>query len=96
VWKRRGILKELQKPRIHRGDRMIKKLIAISIERNRPLKIIYQSEKGITQRTIRINSVQGNMIKAYCYTKGGYRTFYIDRILAAEIDYGHNKQNRSR
>jgi predicted DNA-binding transcriptional regulator YafY len=73
---------------------MIDKLISISIERNKPLKIIYQSKKGITQRTIRVISIQGNMIRAYCYAKGQYRNFYKDRILAAEVDYRYNIKSR--
>lgn len=65
---------------------MIRQLIERSMERNKPLQIIYQSSKGITQRSIKVKSIEGSRIRAYCYTKGEMRTFIIDQILAADID----------
>jgi len=66
---------------------MIVKLLTISMERNKPLIIIYQSSKGITQRSIQVKSIDGSKVKAFCYTKGEYRTFLIENILSANIDF---------
>jgi|GEM_PF-623897 len=66
---------------------MIERLIHTSMERSIPLVIIYQSSKGISQRTIQVKSIHGEYIKAFCYTRGEYRTFKTENILAAELDY---------
>jgi hypothetical protein len=66
---------------------VINKLLSISMERNKPLIIIYQSSKGITQRSIQVRNIEGDKVMAFCYTKGEYRTFLIQNILSANIDF---------
>lgn len=70
-----------------RGDVMINRLLDISMVKNKPLVIIYQSSRGITQRTIQVRSIKGDIIKALCFTKGEIRTFKIENILSAQLDF---------
>ena len=49
----------------------------------RRVEIIYQGADGrLSQRTIRVLSVQNGVVRAYCLTTGAPRTFRIDSILA--------------
>ncbi len=50
----------------------------------RTADIIYQAKDGkFTKRMIRIERIDGRLIRAYCYTAKGPRVFLIDNILAA-------------
>jgi len=55
-----------------------------SIKESRPLEIIYISKNGdISKRIIIVKKMSKSHLLAYCFSKNEYRTFYIDRILAA-------------
>lgn len=48
--------------------------------------IIYLDRTGaISQRRIRVDSVSGGDIRAYCYLRRGIRLFHSDRVLAFRI-----------
>jgi propanediol dehydratase large subunit len=50
------------------------------------VEIIYQDSKGsITQRKIRVLSVQNGKIKAICITSGAPRIFLQTNILAVQL-----------
>ncbi len=50
----------------------------------RTADIIYQDKAGkFTKRTIRIERIDGELIRAFCYTARGPRIFRIDNVLAA-------------
>jgi predicted DNA-binding transcriptional regulator YafY len=47
------------------------------------VEIVYMDRKGsFTQRKIRIMSVRGSLVKAYCFTHKAIRLFRSERILA--------------
>ncbi|MBD0382068.1 hypothetical protein [Paenibacillus sedimenti] len=51
----------------------------------RIIEIIYLDSKGIfTKRHIRVDSVNADMVKAYCLTAKAPRVFRIDRIMAVQ------------
>ncbi|WP_445487305.1 WYL domain-containing protein [Niallia sp. 03133] len=53
---------------------------------NLALEIIYEkNDKTFSKRTILINDIQANYIKAYCLTKRQPRIFKIESILAASF-----------
>lgn len=58
----------------------------------RPVEIIYMDRSGrITQRRIKLHSVNEDQVKAYCFTRGLIRSFAISNILAivaAELQRG--------
>ncbi|MFY0762535.1 hypothetical protein AB1K32_27535 [Metabacillus dongyingensis] len=64
----------------------MKVLLEKSKNQQMPIEIIYLSEKGlITQRTIIVNEVKENYIKAYCFTKQQIRLFKTCSILSAAL-----------
>ncbi|MGM0920826.1 MAG: hypothetical protein ACQEWW_06345 [Bacillota bacterium] len=61
-------------------------LLEKSKNQQMPIEIIYLSEKGfITQRTIIVNEVKENYIKAFCFTKQQIRLFKTGNILSAAM-----------
>jgi len=59
---------------------MIKKYVGRIVE------IIYIACDGkITQRRIRVLSVQDDIVRAYCTTSGAPRTFRVENILAVQL-----------
>lgn len=51
----------------------------------RIIEIIYLDSRSIfTKRHIRVDSVHGNIVKAYCFTAKAPRVFRIDRIMAKQ------------
>ncbi|MGO0062620.1 WYL domain-containing protein [Brevibacillus fluminis] len=53
-------------------------------ERNQLIEIIYLDHHGKTsQRKLRLHSICGNQVKAYCFARRANRVFQIDNILAA-------------
>ncbi|MNP79911.1 hypothetical protein D3C76_1778580 [compost metagenome] len=51
----------------------------------RIVTIIYQDRSGaFTKRRIRVLAVDGNKVKAHCYTAGAPRLFVAERIMAIE------------
>jgi hypothetical protein len=52
--------------------------------------VIYQDGKGvITQRTIRVKSIEGGKVRAYDFDKRQPRVFDVARILAAQLVTRH-------
>lgn len=50
----------------------------------RTVEIIYQDKDGkFSKRSIRVERIDGELIRAYCYTAKGPRVFRIDNVLAA-------------
>lgn len=47
------------------------------------VEMIYLDRRGFaSKRKIRLYSLQGNHVKAYCLTRKAYRIFLLDHILA--------------
>lgn len=47
------------------------------------VEIIYQGRSGeISQRCIRIDVIEGDVVRAYCFTRRAVRTFSLSSILA--------------
>jgi len=65
---------------------MIDLILRTSLERGCIISIIYQDGKGnITKRNIKVYSIIGDKIKAYCYLRKEVRVFYKNNILAADL-----------
>ena len=48
------------------------------------IEIVYEAKDGsISQRNIRVLSMKGDAVFAYCYLRGKRRLFHIDQLLAA-------------
>lgn len=48
-----------------------------------PIDIIYMDQSAqITQRRIKLHSIQGEQVKAYCFTRQSVRSFKAANILA--------------
>lgn len=62
---------------------MVQYIISQALENDKPIEIIYLSDKGITERCIRPRKIQGNILEAYCYLKKSIRRFKIINILSA-------------
>jgi len=57
-----------------------------SLSTQTPIEIIYISKNGIlTQRLIKVISINENNIRALCLLRNSQRTFRIDHILSAAI-----------
>lgn len=49
----------------------------------RIVEIVYEAKNGsISQRHIRVLSMKGDVMHAFCYLRGMNRVFYIDQLLA--------------
>jgi predicted DNA-binding transcriptional regulator YafY len=59
-------------------DNMLKN----SLQEHRILTIMYQGEKGITQRDIKIMKLKDKDIEAYCFLRHQVRHFKKENILA--------------
>ncbi|HHV95250.1 MAG TPA: hypothetical protein GXX37_02055 [Clostridiaceae bacterium] len=64
---------------------MIDYILKASRDQNRIITIIYQKGNVITKRNIRVLSIDGDTIKAYCYLRNSIRIFRRKNILAAEF-----------
>lgn len=70
---------------------MIEHILKASLDRNRIVCIIYHSEKGISERNIKVLEIHDAHIKAYCYRSKGIRTFKLSNILSAFWCVKHKK-----
>ncbi len=59
-------------------------VLRLSLERGCIVTIVYQGRE-ITQRNIKVLSMEGSKIKAHCYLRDQIRSFDRDRILAADF-----------
>lgn len=62
---------------------MIRYILKKSLEDKEAIRIIYMSDKGITQRDIIVYNMDDEKITAYCYLRKCRRTFRINNILSA-------------
>lgn len=67
---------------------MIEYILKASLDRNLVITIIYQNNNGITQRNIKVHSIQGDTIKAFCFLRNQNRIFKSENILAADFMRG--------
>ena len=71
---------------------MIDTVLRTSLEEKRIVTIMYEDDKGnITKRNIKVISIDGNRVKAYCYLRRKIRIFNRNHILAADF-YREKKQ----
>ncbi|MGE5632092.1 MAG: hypothetical protein ACM3TR_13485 [Caulobacteraceae bacterium] len=70
---------------------MVEHILRASLEGKRVVSIIYMSEKGISERNIRVVSIDGENIRAYCYLKNEMRSFKLSNILSASWYSRHKK-----
>lgn len=64
---------------------MINYFIKRSYEDNKIIRIIYDNKGNLTERDIRVLSINEETIIAFCYLRNTKRTFYIKKILAANF-----------
>jgi len=65
---------------------MIDTVLRTSLEEKRIVTIMYEDDKGnITKRNIKVISIDGNRVKAYCYLRRKIRIFNRNHILAADF-----------
>lgn len=62
---------------------MVDFVLKNSLKDHRIITIMYQGEKGITQRNIRVIKLTDKVVEAYCYLRHQVRHFKKDNILAA-------------
>ncbi|SDY77405.1 hypothetical protein SAMN05660462_00862 [Proteiniborus ethanoligenes] len=62
---------------------MIDNVINYSLEKHKPIDIIYMKGMDITQRRIKVFKIDNNIIKAIDLEKGAIRNFKKDSILSA-------------
>ncbi len=62
---------------------MVDHILKASQEQNKMISIMYQKGNEITQRNIRVLSVEGDNVKAMCYLRHEPRVFRKKDILAA-------------
>lgn len=70
---------------------MVEHILRASLEGKRVVSIIYMSEKGISERNIRVVSIDGENIRAYCYLKNEMRSFKLSNVLSASWYSRHKK-----
>ena len=64
---------------------MVLKTLTLALENKKPVRIIYDSGKVLTERTIDVLAIEGPRIVAYCRLRKSRRIFILDRILSARI-----------
>lgn len=64
---------------------MIDHILKASLEQGTVITIIYEKDKIITKRNIKVLEIGDTCIKAYCYWRRQIRVFSLVNILAAEF-----------
>ncbi|SHI67230.1 hypothetical protein SAMN02745751_00754 [Dethiosulfatibacter aminovorans DSM 17477] len=64
---------------------MIEYYLKKSLHEKAIIRIIYDNKGVITEREIRVLSIDDDKIVAFCYLRNAKRTFKKDKILAADI-----------
>lgn len=64
---------------------MIDYYLRLSLEKGKNIKIIYERENEITERTIKVIRMENNKVEAYCYLRKGIRYFKRNNILSASL-----------
>ena len=64
----------------------MKSLFIKSAKEKQPIELIYIDDKGvISQRVVRVLSLNETYVKAYCYERKQLRTFKCDSILSVDL-----------
>lgn len=66
---------------------LILKSLDVAQREELPIRIMYETKQGITERVIVVKSIKGNSLVAYCRLRRRISTFKLEKILAAEILY---------
>jgi predicted DNA-binding transcriptional regulator YafY len=65
----------------------MKGILNRAFESGEILTIIYMDDKGqLSQRRIRIRTINDNQFSAYCFAKNQLRTFKMNNILSIGLD----------
>jgi predicted DNA-binding transcriptional regulator YafY len=64
---------------------MVDYILRTSLEKHSIITIIYQRNKDITERNIKVLHINNDRIEAYCYLRQQIRIFKMDNILAASL-----------
>lgn len=64
---------------------MVLKTLTRAFENKQPVRIIYDSGKALTERTVDVLAIEGNRVVAYCRLRKNRRSFALDKILSACI-----------
>ena len=60
-------------------------IINRAIEEGRRVRIIYQSDKDISERSIKPYGIFEDSLSAYCYLRRAKRSFKLNGILSAQL-----------
>jgi predicted DNA-binding transcriptional regulator YafY len=64
-------------------DLSMRGLLTRAMESGGHLEMIYMSNKGeITQRVIKVDNINGDSFRAYCFARNRVRTFNISNVLS--------------
>lgn len=66
-------------------DSMIEKTLSLALEKGQKVRIIYNGEKGCSERTVKVLGIDGEKADCYCYLRRRRRSFLLDRILSAVL-----------
>lgn len=58
-----------------------------SLDGHKSITIMYQKNKEITQREVKVLKIKDNDIEAYCYLRRQIRHFKKENILAAQYTH---------
>lgn len=64
---------------------MIEYYLKKSFNEKAIIRIIYDNNGVITEREIRVTSIEDDKVIAFCYLRNAKRTFKKDKILAADL-----------
>ena len=64
---------------------MIRYFLKKSLDEKKIIRIIYDNKGTITERDVRVLSLNDEKISAFCYLRNTKRTFIIANILAANF-----------
>jgi predicted DNA-binding transcriptional regulator YafY len=62
---------------------MVDYFLKASLERNIIINIIYLKDNEITERNVKVFSIENGNIKAFCFLRNQNRIFKIENILSA-------------
>ncbi len=60
-------------------------VLKYSLEKHKPITIIYQKGLELSQREIQVLKIEKGLVHAFCYKKKAIRNFKKENILAANI-----------
>lgn len=81
----------IMKIKANEGEIMVEHILRASKERCWIVSIVYMSDKGISERDIKVLNIEGDRMTAYCYLKNEIRSFRISNVLSASWRNRHKK-----